>query len=283
MDVWSTAYGWGRSKCLLWVSLHPVNVTDVKDIWLLCIAALKQNRCGFTGHQWQIDCQKLPLSFTIIILRNRCSRFMPSDRYMRWPVCVCVYETEKMKKDDTKKRWNGRVCERDVIQETVQSCSLSLEPCVSVCGFVCVCRIQWPCSCLSVSKQSHTVHNAPGLYPSNCRSQSDIVLLWPLSMVLHISPEMTKSLSQCSWPPASLLVLLHSHSLMWPWIGIGHQPHSGIDTASAAHVPKGLQSLVFSWYLSDSLSVFLVFSLGGIVSAMTLRKRKEKLPYSVNV
>lgn len=45
-------------------------------------------------------------------------------------------------------------------------------------------------------------------------------------MVLHISSEMTKSLSQCPWPPAFLLVLLHSHSLMWPWTGIGHRPHS---------------------------------------------------------
>lgn len=162
-----------------------------------------------------------------------------------------------------KKGRNGSVFERDIILETVRSCSLSLDLCASVCGFVWMCRIQRPCSCLSVSKQCkncHTVRIAPGLYPSNCRSQSDIVLLWPLSMVLHISPEMTKSLSQCSWPPASLLVLLHSQSLMWPWIGIGHQPHSGIDTASAAHMPKGLQSLAVSWYLSDSLSVFLVFS-----------------------
>lgn len=82
------------------------------------------------------------------------------------------------------------------------------------------------CECVKTVQCSHPVHIAPGLYPSNCRSQSDIVLLWLLSMVLHISPEMTKSLSQCPWPPASLLVLLHSHSLMWPWIGIGHRPHS---------------------------------------------------------
>lgn len=139
MDVWSTAYGWGRSKCLLWVSLHPVNVTDVKDIWLLCIAALKQNRCGFTGHQWQIDCQKLPLSFTIIILRNRCSRFMPSDRYMRWPVCVCVYETEKMKKDDTKKRmeWTCKWERRNTRNSAVLlSESWTLCVCVWVCVYV---------------------------------------------------------------------------------------------------------------------------------------------------
>lgn len=138
MDVWSAACGWDRSKCLLWVSLHPVNVTDVKDIWLPCIAALKQNRCEFTGHQWQIDCQKLPLSFTIIILRNCCSRFMPRDRYMCWPVCVCVYEREKMsKKDDKKKDGMEVYVEREVARETEQSFSKSWTLCL--CVGLCVC------------------------------------------------------------------------------------------------------------------------------------------------
>lgn len=109
--------------------------------------------------------------------------------------------------------------------------------------------------CVKTVQRSHPVHNAPGLYPSNCRSQSDIVLLWLLSMVLHISPEMTKSLSQCPWPPASLLVLLHSHSLMWPWIGIGHQPHSRDWYRLCCSQPTGLQSSVVSLGLSDCLSV----------------------------
>lgn len=85
-----------------------------------------------------------------------------------------------------------------------------------------------PCilECVKTVQRSHPAHTAPGLYPSDWRSQSDIVLLWLLSMVLHISSEMTKSFNQRPWPLASLLVLLHSHSLMWHWIGIGHRPHS---------------------------------------------------------
>lgn len=79
--------------------------------------------------------------------------------------------------------------------------------------------------CVKTVQLSHPARTASGLYPSNWRSQSDIVLLWLLSMVLHISSEMTKSFNQRPWPLASLLVLLHSHSLMWHWIGIGHRPH----------------------------------------------------------
>lgn len=126
-----------------------------------------------------------------------------------------------------------------------------------MCDVVCVCgQFSNSCACARVSVQcSHPVHIAPGLYPSNCRSQSDIVLLWLLSMVLHISPEMTKSLSQCPWPPASLLVLLHSYSLMWPWIGIGHQPHSRDWYCLCCSQPTGLQSSVVSLGLSDCLSV----------------------------
>lgn len=104
--------------------------------------------------------------------------------------------------------------------------------CIStfLCVWGCVCWSMCitPCilKCVKTVQLSHPAHTASGLYPSNWRSQSDIVLLWLLSMVLHISSEMTKSFNQRPWPLASLLVLPHSHSLMWHWIGIGHRPHS---------------------------------------------------------
>lgn len=152
-----------------------------------------------------------------------------------------------------------------------------------VCVFVQFCNPVhvWVCQ---NSACSHPAHIAPGLYPSNCRSQSDIVLLWLLSMVLHISPEMTKSLSQCPWPLASLLVLLHSHSLMWPWIGIGHRPHSRDWyrlCCSHAYRSSELGSQLVSVWLS--VCVYRLLSsteMGGNISAITLKKRS---PFSYYV
>lgn len=156
-------------------------------------------------------------------------------------ICVgrqcCEREGEikkkKKKRGDVREGWNCVWANQQREAEDSLSFSLDLSACacVRVCvrGFGCMCATQsaWACfECVKTVQPSHPARIAPGLYPSNCRSQSDIVLLWLLSMVLHISPEMTKSLSQCPWPPASLLVLLHSHPLMWPWIGIGHRPHS---------------------------------------------------------
>lgn len=149
---------------------------------------------------------------------------------------------------------------------------------MSVCGFVCMCGNSvtlFMFECVKTVQNSHTAHIAPGLYPCNCRSQSDIVLLWLLSMVLHISPEMTKSLSQCSWPPASLLVLLHSHPLMWPWIGIGHQPHSRDWyrlCCSHAYRSSELSGQLASVWLSACVSCLLSSTkMGGTVSAITLK------------
>lgn len=96
-------------------------------------------------------------------------------------------------------------------------------------------------------------------------------------MVLHISSEMTKSLSQCPWPPAFLLVLLHSHSLMWPWTGIGHRPHSrDWYRLCCSHAYKSAElggRLVSVW---KSLSVSRLHSsteMGGeIISAITLKQ-----------
>lgn len=130
--------------------------------------------------------------------------------------------------------------------------------------------------CVKTVQGSHPAHIAPGLYLSNCRSQSDIVLLWLLSMVLHISPEMTKSLSQCPWPPALLLVLLHSHSLMWPWIRIGHRPHSRDWYRlcwSHAYRSSELCGQLVSVWLSVCVSCLLSsLEMGASVSAMTLKK-----------
>lgn len=149
---------------------------------------------------------------------------MLTDRYTFWLACINVYKGQKRRDGMTRQRMKVR--ERGK-KHKKQSClflwvCLCLWVCVYVRNSVTLCM----CECVKTVQHSHPAHIAPGLYPSNCRSQSDIVLLWLLSMVLHISPEMTKSLGQCPWPPASLLVLLHSHSLMWPWTGIGHQPHS---------------------------------------------------------
>lgn len=154
------------------------------------------------------------------------------------------------------------------------SCSLTLCACVCFCVTLCTCE------CVGTVQRSHPVPIAPGLYPSNCRSQSDIVLLWLLSMVLHISPEMTKSLSQCPWPPASLLVLLHSHSLMWPWTGIGHRPHSRDWyrlCCSHAYRSAGLSGQLGSVWLS--VCVFSPAPKWVELSAITLKKRSPILYY----
>lgn len=196
----------------------------------------KKNTANLLDISCKLTVKKLPLSFTIIILRNGCSRFMPGDRYMCRSAMLRERGRDKKKKKkrgDVREGWNCVWANQQREAEDSLSFSLDLSACacVRVCvrGFGCMCATQsaWACfECVKTVQPSHPARIAPGLYPSNCRSQSDIVLLWLLSMVLHISPEMTKSLSQCPWPPASLLVLLHSHPLMWPWIGIGHRPHS---------------------------------------------------------
>lgn len=185
---------------------------------------------------------------------------------------------EKRSQKKIRKKWrNGKVSKREVPQETEQSLSLSPELCVCVwvCPYVWKSVALFMFECVTTVQNSHTAHIAPGLYPCNCRSQSDIVLLWLLSMVLHISPEMTKSLSQCSWPPASLLVLLHSHSLMWPWIGIGHQPHSRDWyrlCCSHAYRSSELSGRLASVWLSVCVSCLLSSTkMGGTVSAITLK------------
>lgn len=103
MDVWSAAWGWDRSECLLWVSLHPVNVTEVDNIWPICRAALKQKNANLLDISGKLTVKKLPLSFTIIILRNGASRFMHTDRYMCWRACVCVCERER--RSNVRKGW----------------------------------------------------------------------------------------------------------------------------------------------------------------------------------
>lgn len=109
---------------------------------LSCIKA--KNRCEFTGHQWQIDCRKLPLSFTIIILRNSCSRFMHTDRRMCMLtcICLCVRGDETGKKDDKKKRMEVTELARLKRCEKPSSLFKSRPLCLCV-GFVfffwCVC------------------------------------------------------------------------------------------------------------------------------------------------
>lgn len=60
---------------------------------------------------------------------------------MCWPVCVCVYEREKMsKKDDKKKDGMEEYVERE--HEKQSNPFLKVLNFVSVCGFVCMCGIQ---------------------------------------------------------------------------------------------------------------------------------------------
>lgn len=193
---------------------------------------------------------------------------MLTDRYIFWLACINVYKR--------KKRGNCMTRQWMKVREREKHWVVSFYVSVSVYGFVCIRAIQQPRAYVSVSKHSHLAHITPGLYPSNCRSQSDIVPLWLLSMVLHISPEMTKSFGQCPWPPASLLVLLHSHSLMWPWTGIGHQPHSrDWYRFCCSHAYRSAElsgQLVFVW-----LSVCVSCPLSStewveIISAITLKK-----------
>lgn len=74
----------------------------------------KKKCCKFTGHWWQIDCQELPLSFTIIILRNYCSRFMHADRYMFLLAHISVCKRKKRRKwHDKTKNKSESVSERE--------------------------------------------------------------------------------------------------------------------------------------------------------------------------
>lgn len=115
-------------------------------------------------------------------------------------VHVSVREGEREdvgEKDGKKKDGSGSERERRKKYERQSSLFLLVSICVWACVYVRNLATLCMFECVKTVQRSHPAHIAPGLYPSNCRSQSDIVLLWLLSMVLHISPEMTKSLSQC--------------------------------------------------------------------------------------
>ena len=109
-----------------------------------CIKGKKKKKKKNTANLLDISCKltvkKLPLSFTIIILRNGCSRFMPADRYMCRSAMLRERGRDKKKKrrGDVKEGWNCVWANQQREAENSLSFSLDLSACVCVCVCVCV-------------------------------------------------------------------------------------------------------------------------------------------------
>lgn len=245
-------------RCLLRVSLQPLNVTELNDVGPPCAHALKQHRRRFTGHWWQIGRQKLPFSFTVIILADNGSRFMPLGRFMCWALLVFVFTREiRCEKGEMKKKTSESLVTKT---QPLHSCvSLSAPFSSPVLVWVGRTRARLPCS----SHHSRFVSLQVQVTEWHCAFMA----------ALHGAP--------LKWLNPSVGVSDPEHPCrgrsvptLWcgPRIGTGHQPHSG--DWSRLYGPTGLQA---QQSVRFCLIVRLCYSssLGGVVSAITLKKKNQ--------
>lgn len=138
------------------------------------------------------------------------------------------------------------------------------------------CTVQLPCSCGSGSNKGQTPLQLTSLQvciPASTGHKVTLCFYGCSPWCSAQPPEMTKSLSWCLWPQASLSGPRRSHSLMWT-------PNWNRSSASFQGLIPPLQACgspgsAVGQILSDCLSVLFIFS-GGIVSAITLTKKNKQ-------
>lgn len=254
-------------RCLLWVSLQPVNVTELNDVGPPRAHALKQHCGGFTGHRWQIGHQKLPFSFTVITLGDGGFRFMPLGRFMCWAFgLVSVFTREKMLK-----RWDERGKKAIKPPESSAPKTQPLHSCVSLSApfsspvlvWVGRARARLPCS----SHHSRFVSLQVQVTKWHCAFMA----------ALHGAPRKPPKWLNPSAGVSDPEHPCRGHGVptLWcePRIGTGHQPHS--RDWSRLYRPAGLQA---QRSVRFCLIVCLCYSSspGGIESAITLTKKNNK-------
>lgn len=133
------------------------------------------------------------------------------------------------------------------------------------------CTIQLPCSCVSGSNKGQTPMQLTSLQVCIPASTGHRVTLCFYGCSPWCSPEMTKSLSRCVWPGASLSGPQRSHSLMWtPNWNRSSASFRGLIPPLRAY---GSPGSAVGQVLSDCPSVLFIFS-GWSCKCNNLEKEK---------